>query len=770
MPRGSNDPQQQREGEEETASAGMQRLLSLDIRVLLSRLPDARRAVLVLTGRAAAQMISAHIALTISLSICLSLSLSVSLSLLLSVSRCLPVSPYPVEIPSASLWHRCLCLLVSLALSLSVSLSLSFSPSQSLSVSLCLPLCLSVSLLLSLFSVPLGRAFRHLFRLHVLLGLPFSERCHEILNQVLARHNHHQQQQQQQQQQVELHSVLLPSPGSPAAAAAAALSLHAQEQQQQQRQQQQEHQQQQQQQDEEEQRTLSHVEKLRGIVEDLLFQTPLLQQPLQQPLQQQRRWEGGISPRESRDIGVYIHLQQQVTAVGGPSHILLEGDEALQQLQQQEEEELLQHEAAEAVQQHLEELQQQYPGELLLPDAAARASLSRVDRMHHLMQHSELHWIEAAAAQRAAAAAATATAAAAASEEVLGGGGPWEAPTASPGGLRRPFTWLLKAFSIRRPPRVVPLPGRSPSLLVGAPPPPVVDAAVVSGAAAAPAYSNNAGWSSRWSLSTAARRLGLARDSFSHDNDLRQPLLLHPHLQQQRPFPQHKQQQQQQQLLLYQQQALQQQQQQQYQQTAGKEQQHPGGPLVAAGSLDALMHQENCVGALGGMVLTFSLWRCCCCSNGDKPPAAATAAAAATTAAAAAAAPGTSGLYKPQGHHYQQQQQQQQQQEGCVNCGGGFRQHFKMSLYEFALRRTILLCRANPQVIYSLSLYSLCIAAAAAAATGAGYGGSAAAAEQQQQSSSRAAAGGCVFYSYFCRTREILSLRCSSFHRLLSLR
>ncbi|KAL8270427.1 hypothetical protein Esti_005656 [Eimeria stiedai] len=565
LPRGSDEQQQQ-----EDDAGRMQPLLSLDIRVLLALLPDARQAIL-------------------------------------------PIVAAPF----------CRCVLT-------------------------------------------GRAFRHLSRLHVLLGLPFTERCEEIVQQVLAKHQHtlhaaHQRQLQEQQQQhnqhsEELHgasfmpeasagsSMPLVHPNAESSASVPSQLQHADDQCLQHS-------------EDEQRRPSTHIDKLRDVVEDLLFQTPLLQ-----PQHSGRKsLDAG-----TEDGGQFAHVQelpqQQVGIVPYSPFdgFLLESDAVQQQQQQQQEdEELLQQEAAEAVQQHLGELQQHHPGELLLPDAAARASLSRVDRIQELLHQSSA----CRRAEVAQAAAEEASSAAGASEYPRI---PRDISSPHGGGALRNSTSLQGLFDRRT------LTWLSPSCIRS----PCMEAAFAEAAVSPPQHISNG--SSRWSLkrlSAAARRLGFSRKSaLPPPQALREPLL-HADLHQPLSSPQQPQQEQREHKHKhhYLQQELQ-------QKRACLE--RPSGPPLAAASVDALMHHENCVGALGGMVLTFALRRCCCrccCCRG--------------TTASEAETQSTS----PSQHHSLNQPFQKHMQESHGVCVGGFSQHFKMSLYEFVLRRTALLCRANPQ-------------------------------------------------------------------------
>ncbi|KAL8428550.1 hypothetical protein Efla_003321 [Eimeria flavescens] len=549
-------PNQQQQGEEGVAAGGMQPLLSLDIRALLYLLPDARQAVLVLTGKAT------------------------------NHANC--------------------------------------------------------------------RAFRHLSRLHVLLGLPFTERCDEIVQQVLARHQHElhslhpsqlfeQQQQQEQREDVERlfasadsseatpRVLIHPAADSSASVSSQLLGTNNQQVEAQQR------------------RPSAHVEKLRDVVEDLLFQTPLLQ-PQQAELK--------TSDAEGVD-GLLAHLQisgqEHSRPICSPDALPCSAieNEALLQQQHEEEEELLKQEAAEAVQQHLGELQQHHPGELLLPDAAARASLSRVDRIQELLHHPGLRRAEVSdlgeAAQEASAGAEDNFAC---SSETL-------SPRNRDGLRTSP---LLQRFFGRRILSRVNLSQTRSSCCSLTPSPPAV--------AASQPTSNS---SSRWSLkrlSDAARRLGLSREStLPNPEGLNEPLLqsqTHEPSFPRQPF-----------------QELQDRRQHHIWQEHHHKRTSPeraGVPPFAAESLDALMHQEHCVGALGGMVLTFALRRCCCRCCQDT----------------AAASPAT-GSTSPSQHKRLDCTHQHLQQQGHSKCTGGVSQHFKMSLYEFVLRRTALLCRANPQ-------------------------------------------------------------------------
>ncbi|OEH79342.1 putative cation-transporting ATPase [Cyclospora cayetanensis] len=184
-----------------------------------------------------------------------------------------------------------------------------------------------------------ARAFRHLSRLHMLLGLPFSERCAEIVQQLLPQQQGEADVVQQQQQQ------------------ACCINI--------------------------------------------------------------RPW---------------ISAEAVSRSPRGEA------------LQQQQDEELLQQEANDAVQQHLGDLQQQHPGELLLPSAAAHASLSRVDRMQELLQQSECHRAEQTEA--------------AASEEI-----PGSTSTVRPGAFQRLLTQFIGVFRPARHSRIAPSPWRSPALV-----------------------------------------------------------------------------------------------------------------------------------------------------------------------------------------------------------------------------------------------------------------------------------------------------------------
>ncbi|KAL8449334.1 hypothetical protein Emed_003215 [Eimeria media] len=412
-----------------------------------------------------------------------------------------------------------------------------------------------------------------------------------------------------------------------------------------------------QQNEEEQRRPSTHVDKLRDVVEELLFQTPLLQP------QQQERKNADTGIDEGGLLAHFQELPHQHVDSGPHSPLdgfLLESAAVQQQQQQQQEdEELLQQEAAEAVQQHLGELQQHHPGELLLPDAAARASLSRVDRIQELLHHSTTcrrSEVSQAAAEEASSAVG--------SSEYLGISRDNSSPRG--GGALSNSTSVQRMFDSHTLTRVNPSYLRSP----------LMEASSAEAAGSPPQHVSSG--SSRWSLKrlrTAARRLGLSRESAVAPSEaLREPLL-HTDLRQPSPSPQQPQQEQREHRHRHH--FVQQEQPQK-----GDSFERPSGPPLAAASVDALMHHENCVGALGGMVLTFALRRCCCrccCCRG--------------TGASTADTQSTS---SPQ-HQSSNQPLHQHTQDRHGVCVGGVNQHFKMSLYEFVLRRTALLCRANPQ-------------------------------------------------------------------------
>ncbi|XP_026190674.1 uncharacterized protein LOC34618680, partial [Cyclospora cayetanensis] len=336
-----------------------------------------------------------------------------------------------------------------------------------------------------------ARAFRHLSRLHMLLGLPFSERCAEIVQQVLAKHQHQMQalQQHQQQQQEtedgehERHSTSTRCDvGSPLLQLLRP-SLFEPETEDARKQQQQ-------------QRTAVHAEKLRDTVEDLLFQTPLLLQLL---------------PQQQGEADVVQQQQQQACCINIRPWISAEAVSRSprgEALQQQQDEELLQQEANDAVQQHLGDLQQQHPGELLLPSAAAHASLSRVDRMQELLQQSECHRAEQTEA--------------AASEEI-----PGSTSTVRPGAFQRLLTQFIGVFRPARHSRIAPSPWRSPAL-------------VATSVSTAVRCHDQPSSSSNWAMAhmrAFTSRLALTREaSLEVSESLHEPLL--PPKKQQRTRPQ----------------------------------------------------------------------------------------------------------------------------------------------------------------------------------------------------------------------------------------
>ncbi|KAL8454417.1 hypothetical protein Emag_001444 [Eimeria magna] len=503
---------------------------------------------------------------------------------------------------------------------------------------------------------PLGQLL-HVWKGRETLRIPPFKRA-LILGEVCSRHEESDQQQQQQHKQDshESHgnsflpeasagsSMPLVHPNAQSSSSVSSQLLHADDLRLQCN-------------EDEQRRPSTHVDKLRDVVEDLLFQTPLLQP--QQP--EHKSLDAG-----TEDGGLLAHFQELPHEhVGSGSYPPLDGflleSGAVQQHQQeqQEDEELLQQEAAEAVQQHLGELQQHHPGELLLPDAAARASLSRVDRIQELLHQSS-------ACRRA-------EVAQAAAEEPLAAVG-----TSQYSGISRDNSSSRGGGAMSNPTSVQHLfdPHTLTRISTSYPRSPCTKATAAE-AVVSPKQQVSTG-SSRWSLkslSSAARRLGLSRKSAVASSEALCEPLLHtdPH----QPLPSPQQARKEQREHRHRNHFLQQEQLQ-----TGDSLERPSGPPLAAASVDALMHHENCVGALGGMVLTFALRRCCCrcrCCRGTV----------------ASAVDTQSTIFSP--HHSLTQPFQQQTQERHGVCVGGVSQHFKMSLYEFVLRRTALLCRANPQ-------------------------------------------------------------------------